>query len=92
MLQCFYALDGLGGLRTSTGAGDIFTKQSWEFLANLAFGVTALHNPSADTEYDYAYALEVGDLTCCHSSVFTAAELIRSGKTIGPRVFSTVRH
>jgi hypothetical protein len=31
------------------GGYDLFVKQSWEFLVNLAFGVTTLHNPSADT-------------------------------------------
>lgn len=48
------------------------SKQGWEFLANLAFGVTTLHNPSAE-----------------FWSVFSDAELIRSGKKIGPRIFST---
>jgi N-acyl-D-aspartate/D-glutamate deacylase len=33
------------------GGGDLFVEQSWEFLVNLAFGVTTLHNPSADTAY-----------------------------------------
>jgi hypothetical protein len=33
------------------GGGDWFVEQSWEFLVNLAFGVTTLHNPSAATEY-----------------------------------------
>lgn len=54
------------------GGSSYFVKQSWEFLVNLAFGVTTLHNPSADT-----------------ASIFTDAELIKSGKKIGPRIFST---
>lgn len=48
------------------------SKQGWEFLMNLAFGVTTLHNPSAE-----------------FWSVYSDAELIRSGKKIGPRIFST---
>eukprot|EP00026_Physarum_polycephalum_P003102 Phypoly_transcript_03111.p1 GENE.Phypoly_transcript_03111~~Phypoly_transcript_03111.p1 ORF type:complete len:824 (+),score=125.62 Phypoly_transcript_03111:125-2473(+) len=44
----------------------------WEMFVNLAFGVTTLHNPSADTLY-----------------VFQDAELIRAGKKVGPRIFST---
>jgi Tol biopolymer transport system component len=48
------------------------TKQGWEFLMNLAFGVTSLHNPSAE-----------------FWSVWSDAELIKSGKKIGPRIFST---
>lgn len=55
-----------------TGGGDLFVEQSWEFLVNLAFGVTTLHNPSADT-----------------AAVFSDAELVQSGKKIGPRIFST---
>ena len=48
------------------------SKQGWEFLMNLAFGVTTLHNPSAE-----------------FWSVYSDAELIRSGKKIGPRIFTT---
>lgn len=48
------------------------SKQGWEFLTNLAFGVTTLHNPSAE-----------------FWSVYSDQELIRSGKKIGPRIFST---
>jgi hypothetical protein len=45
------AADSTMVLWGGAGAGNIFPKQSWEFLANLAFGVTTLHNPSADTPY-----------------------------------------
>jgi imidazolonepropionase-like amidohydrolase len=48
------------------------SNQGWEFLMNLAFGVTTLHNPSAE-----------------FWSVWADAELIKSGKKIGPRIFST---
>lgn len=51
---------------------DYKVKASWEFFANLAYGVTTVHNPSADTV-----------------SIFTDAELVRSGKKLGPRIFST---
>lgn len=51
---------------------DYKVKASWEFFANLAYGVTTVHNPSADTV-----------------SIFTDAELVRAGRKIGPRIFST---
>eukprot|EP00002_Diphylleia_rotans_P030518 TRINITY_DN627_c0_g1_i1.p1 TRINITY_DN627_c0_g1~~TRINITY_DN627_c0_g1_i1.p1 ORF type:complete len:1120 (-),score=222.97 TRINITY_DN627_c0_g1_i1:83-3442(-) len=47
-------------------------KSSWEYLANLAFGVTTLHNPSSDT-----------------LATFADAEMVRSGRKTGPRLFST---
>jgi imidazolonepropionase-like amidohydrolase len=50
----------------------LIAQSSWPLTANLAFGVTASHDPSNDTE-----------------TVFTNAELIRSGAKLGPRVFST---
>ena len=48
------------------------SQQYWPFMANLAFGVTTSHDPSANTE-----------------TVFTLSELQKSGKLIGPRLFST---
>lgn len=51
---------------------DFSVRASWEFYANLAYGVTSLHNPSAET-----------------LSVFRESELVKSGRMIGPRVFST---
>jgi hypothetical protein len=30
-------------------ASDYFVQQSWEYVVNLAFGITTMHNPSADT-------------------------------------------
>lgn len=47
-------------------------QKHWPFYANLAFGVTTAHDPSANTE-----------------TVFTLAELQKSGKMTGPRLFST---
>jgi imidazolonepropionase-like amidohydrolase len=47
-------------------------QQSWSYLANLAFGVTTAHDPSASTEM-----------------VFSEAEMIRAGRVVGPRLFST---
>ncbi len=44
----------------------------WPYYANLAFGVTTMHDPSASTE-----------------KVFTLSEMVRTGETVGPRVFST---
>ena len=38
------------------GSSDFYVQQSWEYLANLAFGVTTLHNPSYDTVDAFAEA------------------------------------
>ena len=51
---------------------DINPDQHWEYLANLAFGVTTTHDPSASTE-----------------NVFAQSEMVKAGKMIGPRIFST---
>ncbi|MDH7447163.1 amidohydrolase family protein [Aquimarina sp. 2201CG14-23] len=48
------------------------TQKHWQLYANLAFGVTTAHDPSANTE-----------------TVFTISELIKSGKMVGPRLYST---
>ena len=45
---------------------------NWVYYANLAFGITALHDPSANT-----------------TTVFSQSELVRAGKMVGPRIFST---
>jgi Tol biopolymer transport system component/imidazolonepropionase-like amidohydrolase len=50
----------------------VVPQQNWAYYANLAFGVTTLHDPSATTEF-----------------VFSQAELVRAGRMVGPRVFST---
>lgn len=47
-------------------------KKQWEYYANLAYGVTTSHDPSANTEM-----------------VFAQSELIKAGKMVGPRLFST---
>ncbi|MEL6986372.1 MAG: amidohydrolase family protein [Bacteroidota bacterium] len=47
-------------------------QKQWEYFANLAYGVTTSHDPSANTEM-----------------VFAQSELIKAGKMIGPRLFST---
>ena len=47
-------------------------EEYWVYSANLAFGVTTIHDPSANTE-----------------TVFTLSEMVRSGRLVGPRVFST---
>ena len=47
-------------------------QKQWEYYANLAYGVTTSHDPSANTEM-----------------VFAQSELIKAGKMIGPRLFST---
>lgn len=47
-------------------------QKQWEYYANLAYGVTTSHDPSANSEMS-----------------FSNAELIKSGKMRGPRLFST---
>lgn len=46
--------------------------KQWEYYANLAYGVTTSHDPSANSEM-----------------IFTQSEMIKAGKMIGPRLFST---
>jgi Tol biopolymer transport system component/imidazolonepropionase-like amidohydrolase len=53
------------------GSG-VVPQANWAYYANLAFGVTTAHDPSATTEF-----------------VFSQAELIKSGRMVGPRMFST---
>src|SRR5678815_2661161 len=50
----------------------VVPQANWAYYANLAFGVTTMHDPSAATE-----------------TVFSQAELLKSGDLVGPRVFST---
>jgi len=57
----------VGGFRPGLTA-----QKHWQFYANLAFGVTTSHDPSANTE-----------------TIFTLAELIKSGEMVGPRLYST---
>ncbi|WNJ19785.1 amidohydrolase family protein [Pontibacter sp. G13] len=57
----------LGAFRLGLNA-----QQNWNYFANLAYGVTTTHDPSANTEM-----------------VFSNAELVKAGRTVGPRVFST---
>jgi imidazolonepropionase-like amidohydrolase/Tol biopolymer transport system component len=47
-------------------------QKQWEYYANLAFGVTTMHDPSTNSEM-----------------AFSHAELIRAGRMVGPRLFST---
>ncbi len=47
-------------------------QKQWEYYANLAFGVTTMHDPSVNSEM-----------------AFSNAEMLRSGRMIGPRLFST---
>ena len=45
---------------------------NWTYYANLAFGITTMHDPSANTQ-----------------EVFSQSELVKAGRNVGPRVFST---
>lgn len=47
-------------------------QKHWPYFANLAYGVTTMHDPSANSE-----------------TVFAQSEMIKAGKMVGPRVFST---
>ncbi|MCA1616938.1 MAG: amidohydrolase family protein, partial [Acidobacteria bacterium] len=51
---------------------DISPEREWMYYANLAYGVTTTHDPSASTQ-----------------TVFAQSELVKSGMSTGPRVFST---
>jgi imidazolonepropionase-like amidohydrolase/Tol biopolymer transport system component len=53
------------------GSG-VVPQANWAYYANLAFGVTTAHDPSATTEF-----------------VFSQAELVKAGRMVGPRMFST---
>ncbi len=50
----------------------ITPQQNWPYYANLAYGVTTMHDPSANSEM-----------------VFAQSELVKAGKMVGPRIFST---
>lgn len=50
----------------------IVPQKHWPYYANLAYGVTTMHDPSANSEF-----------------VFAQSELVKAGKMVGPRVFST---
>ncbi len=53
-------------------AFEIFPETKWEYLANLAYGVTTTYDPSAPT-----------------IDVFAQAEMVESGKMVGPRIYSS---
>jgi imidazolonepropionase-like amidohydrolase len=63
-------IDVHGHLRASSDG--VSPQQDWSYYANLAYGVTTSHDPSANTEM-----------------VFSQAEMIRAGRMVGPRVYST---
>jgi imidazolonepropionase-like amidohydrolase/Tol biopolymer transport system component len=51
---------------------DIIPEKQWPYWANLAYGVTTTHDPSAATQ-----------------TVFAQSEMVKAGRMVGPRVFST---
>ena len=53
-------------------SNQITPQQNWQNYASLAFGVTAIHDPSNDTR-----------------EVFSASEMQKAGRIVGPRIFST---
>ena len=50
----------------------VVPQQNWAYYANLAFGITTMHDPSATSE-----------------TVFSQAELQKTGQLVGPRIMST---
>ncbi|RPD49069.1 amidohydrolase family protein [Paracnuella aquatica] len=50
----------------------ITPQKHWPYYVNLAYGVTTMHDPSANSEM-----------------VFAQSELVKTGRMVGPRVFST---
>jgi Tol biopolymer transport system component len=62
-------VDAHAHLRPTT---QIHDTQSWQYLANLAFGVTTTRDPQTGA-----------------SDVLTYADMVRAGRMIGPRIFST---
>lgn len=69
-----YIIPGLIDVHAHIGNGSngITPQTHWGYLANLAFGVTTMHDPSSATEM-----------------VFANSELLRAGRLLGPRLFST---
>ena len=57
----------IGGFRYG-----LTTQKHWQFYANLAYGVTTSHDPSAHSE-----------------TIFALSELQKTGKLVGPRLYST---
>ena len=51
---------------------DVIPEKQWPYWANLAYGVTTTHDPSAATQ-----------------TVFAQSEMVKAGRMVGPRVFST---
>jgi Tol biopolymer transport system component/imidazolonepropionase-like amidohydrolase len=47
-------------------------RKQWEYYANLAYGVTTMHDPSANSEM-----------------VFSHSEMLKAGRMVGPRLYST---
>jgi imidazolonepropionase-like amidohydrolase/Tol biopolymer transport system component len=69
-----YIMPGIVDVHAHVGNGSngIPPQTHWGYLANLAFGVTTMHDPSSATEM-----------------VFSNSELLRAGRMLGPRLFST---
>jgi len=57
----------LGAFRYGVGP-----QKEWSYYANLAFGITATHDPSSNSE-----------------TAMSQSEMVRAGRMVGPRIFST---
>lgn len=53
-----------------------WVQQSWEFVVNLAFGITTMHNPSYDTVYGFS------DLELVRSGLKIGPRLFLTGKIV----------
>lgn len=51
---------------------ELFPQNDWGYVAQLAYGVTTVRNPSTRAQM-----------------IFTQAEMIEMGRTLGPRIYST---
>lgn len=74
MMDSSTLMPGLVDVHAHTGnfRHGISPEKQWEYYANLAYGVTTTHDPSANTEM-----------------VFAQSEMLRAGRMLGPRLFST---
>nr|WP_293843215.1 amidohydrolase family protein [uncultured Arsenicibacter sp.] len=66
-------MPGLIDSHAHIGTGnDKSPQQQWSYFANLAYGVTTVHDPSSNTEM-----------------VFSQSEMVKAGRMVGPRIYST---
>lgn len=68
-------------MKWSERTGGVFTQQSWNFLADLAYGVTTARNPAASfDEFAYAEMLQTGQM--CGPRLFSVGFAVGEGLTV----------